>query len=60
MDYDVFSGTMKSEREYGLLPYLSYAIVPFFPLFHERGGEKVERPSTDWEVRENFPLGLHE
>lgn len=41
---------MRSEREYGLLPYLSYTLVPFYPLFNERGGSKVERPKADWEV----------
>ena len=41
---------MKNEREYALLPYLSYLIVPFYPLFRERGGERVERPKADWEV----------
>ncbi|KAI0318836.1 P-loop containing nucleoside triphosphate hydrolase protein [Amylostereum chailletii] len=47
--YDVLSGSMRSEREYALLPYLSYSIVPFYPLFQERGGGRVERPKADWE-----------
>jgi len=42
---------MRSEREYALLPYLAYSIVPFYPLFQERGGPRVERPKADWEVR---------
>jgi len=41
---------MRSEREYGLLPYLSYTLIPFHPLFSERGGPRVERPKADWEV----------
>jgi chromosome transmission fidelity protein 18 len=48
--YDVLSGSMRSEREYGVLQYLSYTLVPFFPLFQERGGPRVERPKVDWEV----------
>jgi chromosome transmission fidelity protein 18 len=48
--YDVLSGAMRSEREYGVLQYLSYTLVPFFPLFQERGGPRVERPKADWEV----------
>jgi chromosome transmission fidelity protein 18 len=48
--YDVLSGTMRNEREYAMLQYLSYALVPFFPLFQERGGPRVERPKVDWEV----------
>lgn len=43
---------MRSEREYSLMPYLAYSLVPFHPLFNERGGVKVERPKADWEVRE--------
>ncbi|KAH8117204.1 P-loop containing nucleoside triphosphate hydrolase protein [Phellopilus nigrolimitatus] len=49
MTFDMFSGTMRSEREYGLLPYLPFSLVPFYPLFNERGGLKVERPKADWE-----------
>lgn len=49
--YDVFSGEMRTEREYALLQYLSYMLVPFYPLFQERGAQKVERPKADWEVR---------
>ncbi|THH10289.1 hypothetical protein EW145_g1444 [Phellinidium pouzarii] len=49
MTFDMLSGTMRSEREYGLLPYLPYLLVPFYPLFNERGGSKVERPKADWD-----------
>ncbi|THH17123.1 hypothetical protein EW146_g3644 [Bondarzewia mesenterica] len=49
VSYDVLSGSMRSEREYSVLPYLAYAIVPFHPLFQERGGARVERPKADWE-----------
>ena len=55
MAFDSFSGTMRSEREYALMPYLSYTLVPFFPLFNERGSNKPERPKADWDVR-NFRL----
>ncbi len=40
--FDVLSGAMHSEREYGVLQYLSYTLVPVFPLFQERGGPRVE------------------
>ena len=49
--YDLLSGEMRSEREYTLLQYLPYTLVPFYPIFQERGCEKVERPKADWEVR---------
>lgn len=48
--FDSLSSLMRLEREYAMLPYLPYMIVPFFPLFSERGGQRVERPKTDWEV----------
>ena len=51
--YDLFSGEMWSEREYALMQYLPFLLVPFYPLFQERGLPKVERPKADWEVREH-------
>ncbi|KAI0362637.1 hypothetical protein OH77DRAFT_1416905 [Trametes cingulata] len=47
--YDVLSGAMRAEREYSLMPYLSYPLVAFYPLFQERGAQKAERPKADWE-----------
>ncbi|KAI0053851.1 P-loop containing nucleoside triphosphate hydrolase protein [Auriscalpium vulgare] len=47
--YDVLSGSLRAEREYAILPYLSYSLVAFYPLFQERGGHRVERPKADWE-----------
>ncbi|KDQ61061.1 hypothetical protein JAAARDRAFT_67462 [Jaapia argillacea MUCL 33604] len=47
--FDRFSGSMRSEREYALMPYLSYTLIPFYHLFQERGAPKVERPKADWE-----------
>jgi len=51
-NYDLLSNGMRSEREYGLMGYLPYMVVPFYPLFQERGAQKVERPKADWEVRD--------
>ncbi|KZS88374.1 hypothetical protein SISNIDRAFT_479953 [Sistotremastrum niveocremeum HHB9708] len=47
--YDAFSGGMRSEREYGLLGYVSYFLVPFYPVFAARGGPRIEMPKVDWE-----------
>ncbi|GJJ12562.1 hypothetical protein Clacol_006805 [Clathrus columnatus] len=47
--YDMFSGTMRSERDYALLPYLSFTLIPFYSLFAVKGGSRVERPKIDWE-----------
>lgn len=55
VSYDMLSGTMYSEREYALMPYLAYNLVAFYPLFHVRGGPKVERPKADWEVGQDSP-----
>ena len=41
---------MRSEREWALLQYLPFMLVPLYPLFQERGNPKVERPKADWEV----------
>ncbi|KAH9846087.1 P-loop containing nucleoside triphosphate hydrolase protein [Lenzites betulinus] len=47
--YDLMAGTMRSDREYSLMPYLAYPLVAFYPLFQERGAQKAERPKADWE-----------
>ena len=57
--YDLFSGEMRSEREWALLQYLPFMLVPFYPLFQERGAPKVERPKADWEVSIGSPLRTH-
>lgn len=55
VSFDIFSGTMRSEREYALLPYLSYTLIPFYSLFAEKGGLRVERPKVYWEVSKIQP-----
>ncbi|KAI0072280.1 hypothetical protein K474DRAFT_1668042 [Panus rudis PR-1116 ss-1] len=47
--YDLLGGEMRTEREYSAMQYLPYLLVPFYPLFNERGAPKVERPKQDWE-----------
>lgn len=53
--FDMFSTAMYSEGDFALNPYLPYMLVPFYPLFQERGGQRVERNQTDWEVCCRFP-----
>jgi chromosome transmission fidelity protein 18 len=53
--FDAFSATMYSDGDFGLHTYLSYLIVPFYPLFQERGNQRIERDQADWEVR-HFPI----
>ena len=48
--FDVFSATMYSDGDFSLHAYLSFFLVPFYPLFQERGGQRVERDQADWEV----------
>jgi chromosome transmission fidelity protein 18 len=48
--YDMLNSAMRNDRDYGLMPYLPYSLVPFFPLFQERGATRIERPKQDWEV----------
>jgi chromosome transmission fidelity protein 18 len=49
--FDNFSNAMYSDGDFALHQYLPYLLVPFYPLFNERGGPRVERNHTDWEVR---------
>ncbi|KAF5386678.1 hypothetical protein D9615_001593 [Tricholomella constricta] len=49
LTYDILSSGMYSNGDFALSPYLPYTLVPFYPLFQERGGERVERSQTDWE-----------
>lgn len=44
------NGAIRTDREYGILPYLPYTLTAFHPLFKTKGGGKVERPKVDWEV----------
>lgn len=48
--FDLFSSAMYNAGEFALNQYLPYMLVPFYPLFQERGGPKIERDQADWEV----------
>jgi chromosome transmission fidelity protein 18 len=48
--FDTFSLVMYADGDFALHKYLSYFLVPFHPLFRERGENRVERDTTDWEV----------
>lgn len=48
--FDQFSSAMYADGDFALIQYLPYTLVPFYPLFQERGGERVERNQADWEV----------
>lgn len=41
---------MYLDGSFALSQYLPYTLVPFYPLFQERGGQRVERNQADWEV----------
>lgn len=45
---------MYTDGDFALIQYLSYTLVPFYPLFQERSGERVDRNQADWEVRALF------
>ncbi|KAH7921370.1 P-loop containing nucleoside triphosphate hydrolase protein [Leucogyrophana mollusca] len=47
--YDTFSSVMYADGDFGLHSYLSYFLVPFHALFRERGAQRIERDSTDWD-----------
>lgn len=52
--FDFLSSSMYTNGDFALSPYLPYTLVPFYPLFQERGGTRVERNQGDWEVRLSF------
>ncbi|KAG6854551.1 hypothetical protein C0991_004887 [Blastosporella zonata] len=47
--FDVLSSGMYTNGDFALSPYLPYTLVPFYPLFQERGGPRVERNQADWD-----------
>ncbi|KAJ4487676.1 P-loop containing nucleoside triphosphate hydrolase protein [Lentinula aciculospora] len=49
MTFDAFSSAMYNDGDFALSPYLAYSLVPFYPLFQERGAPKVERGQQDWD-----------
>jgi hypothetical protein len=49
--FDLISASMYGDADFTLAHYLPYFLVPFYPLFQERGGERVERNQADWDVR---------
>ncbi|KAF9014074.1 P-loop containing nucleoside triphosphate hydrolase protein [Cyathus striatus] len=49
MTFDRFSASMYTDGDFALIPYIPYTLVPFHPLFQERGNPRVERDHTDWE-----------
>lgn len=50
--FEAFSATMYADGgDFALQMYLPYLLVPFYPLFQERGGARIERDQADWEVR---------
>jgi hypothetical protein len=48
--FDLLSSAMYSDGDFALSPYLPYMLVAFYPLFQERGGQRVERSQADWDV----------
>ncbi|KAJ8523102.1 hypothetical protein ONZ45_g367 [Pleurotus djamor] len=47
--FDYMSSYMYLEGEFALTAYIPYMLIPFYPLFQERGAVRVERSQTDWE-----------
>lgn len=47
--FDILSTKMYLDGSFALSQYLPYTLVPFYPLFQERGGQRVERNQADWE-----------
>ena len=54
--FDIFTSAMYNDGDFALNQYLPYTLVPFFPLFHQRGGDRVERNQDDWEVSFDYRI----
>jgi len=50
LTFDLLSSSMYGDGDFTLAHYLPYFLVPFYPLFQERGGDRVERNQADWDV----------
>ncbi|KAG9052747.1 hypothetical protein FS842_009297 [Serendipita sp. 407] len=48
--YETFNEGLWQDREYAIMPYLAYTLIPFHPIFSTKGGPKLERPKADWEA----------
>ncbi|KAF5373912.1 hypothetical protein D9758_000776 [Tetrapyrgos nigripes] len=48
MTFDTLSAAMYNDGDFALSPYLPYTLVPFYPLFQERGAPRIERNQDDW------------
>ncbi|KAE9385281.1 hypothetical protein BT96DRAFT_1007197 [Gymnopus androsaceus JB14] len=49
MTFDALSAAMYNDGDFALSPYLPYMLVPFYPLFQERGAPRIERGQEDWD-----------
>ncbi|KXN91400.1 Chromosome transmission fidelity protein 18 [Leucoagaricus sp. SymC.cos] len=49
MAFDTLSSSMFADGDFALIPYLSFTLVPFYPLFQARTSERIERNYSDWE-----------
>ncbi|KAF9469336.1 P-loop containing nucleoside triphosphate hydrolase protein [Collybia nuda] len=47
--FDMLSAEIYSHGDFALSAYLPFTLVPFYPLFQERGGQRVERNQADWD-----------
>ncbi|KAK7037989.1 chromosome transmission fidelity protein 18 [Favolaschia claudopus] len=48
--FDLLSAAMYSDGDFALSQYIAYTLVPFYPLFNQRGGQRIERSQADWEA----------
>ncbi|KAF5315882.1 hypothetical protein D9611_004969 [Ephemerocybe angulata] len=54
LTFDLISASMYGDADFSLTHYLPYFLVPFYPLFQERNGERVERNQADWDHLQTF------
>lgn len=54
--FDKFTSAMYNDGDFALNHYLPYTLVPFYPLFQQRGGDRVERNQDDWGVSFDYRI----
>ncbi|KAJ2921092.1 hypothetical protein H1R20_g16001, partial [Candolleomyces eurysporus] len=57
--FDLISASMYGDADFTLAHYLPYFIIPFFPLFQERGGERhLQTTKANEEIYKTLVRGL--
>lgn len=57
--FDTLSSAMYSNGEFGLIGYLPYLLIPFYPLCREQAAKRIERDTSDWDASNHLFDDFH-